>query len=99
MKYYLVKSNVNWADELNLEGFDIFTEEELEKIKKDLAHEENEENVKTVYIGSNEEVEISPVEIIEEFEEADEISKDAFMIIRNKLGEHFGYTKYILYFN
>lgn len=99
MKYYLVKSNVNWADELDLEGFDIFTEEELEKIKKDLAHEENEENVKTVYIGSNEEVEISPAEIIEEFEEADEISKDAFMIIRNKLGEHFGHTKYILYFN
>lgn len=96
MKYYLVKSNVNWADEIDLDGFDIFTEEELEKIKKNLAHTEN---VKTVYIGSNEEVEISPAEIIEEFEEADEISKDAFMIIRNKLGEHFGYTKYILYFN
>jgi hypothetical protein len=96
MKYYLVKSNVNWADEIDLDGFDIFTEEELEKIKKELALAEN---VKTVSIGSNEEVEISPDEIIEELEEADEISKDAFMIIRNKLGEHFGYTKYILYFN
>lgn len=96
MKYYLVKSNVNWADEIDLDGFDIFTEEELEKIKKELALAEN---VKVVSIGSNEEVEISPDEIIEELEEADEISKDAFMIIRNKLGEHFGYTKYILYFN
>jgi len=96
MKYYLVKSSINWADEMDLDGFDIFTEEELEKIKKNLAHAEN---VKTVYIGSNEEVEISPAEIIEEFEEADEISKDAFMIIRNKLGEHLGYTKYDLYFN
>lgn len=96
MKYYLVKSNVNWADEIDLDGFDIFTEEELEKIKKELALAEN---IKVVSIGSNEEVEISPDEIIEELEEADEISKDAFMIIRNKLGEHFGYTKYILYFN
>jgi len=96
MKYYLVKSSINWADEIDLDGFDIFTEEELEKIKKELALAEN---VKTVSIGSNEEVEISPDEIIEEFEEADEISKDAFMIIRNKLGEHLGYTKYNLYFD
>lgn len=95
MKYYLVKSNVNWADELDLEGFDIFTEEELEKIKKDLVRTEY---TRTRYIGTNEEVEISPAEVIEELEEADEISREAFVIIRNKIGEHFGFTKYNLYF-
>lgn len=95
MKYYLVKSNVSWADEIELEGFDILTEEELEKIKKDLVHTEY---TRTRYIGTNEEVNISPMEVLQELEDADEISREAFVIIRNKIGEHFGFTRYNLYF-
>lgn len=95
MKYYLVKSNFSWADEIDLCGFDIFTEEILEKIKSALKHTEE---IRTRYIGSNEEIDIAPNEVLDDMEEADEISKEAFMILRNKLGEHFGFTRYSLYF-
>jgi hypothetical protein len=95
MKYYLIKSKLNWDDEMALEGFDILTEEELEKTKSTLKQVEE---TRTCYIGSNEELDISPNEVLDDMEEADEISKEAFMILRNKLGEHFGFTRYNLYF-
>jgi len=34
MKYYLVKSSWNWADEIDFSGSNVFTEEELEKKKR-----------------------------------------------------------------
>ena len=33
MKYYVMLSNFDWADEIDLEGFVLFTEDEMKKEK------------------------------------------------------------------
>jgi hypothetical protein len=52
-KFYLVKSDFNWADEMDLEGFAIVTEKEKLEFEE-LARKVTEEI--EFYVGSNEEV-------------------------------------------
>ena len=37
MKYYITEGDVNWADEIDFEGFDLFTEDELKDAKKSFS--------------------------------------------------------------
>lgn len=54
MKYVLVLFNDNWADEMDISGFDILTESNWENIKASMS------KLKfpfTIYCGTNEEIE------------------------------------------
>ena len=96
MKKFLVKSNINLADEIDIEGFDIFTEEKLQQTIANLKASGEER--RSSIIGSNEEVDIEIEDVLSDLEQADEISHEAYMILLNKFGEHFGETLYNLWF-
>lgn len=53
MKYFLVTFDDNWADEMDIEGFAVATEDQLELFKRDLMAA----NYPTeIYIGSNQSI-------------------------------------------
>ena len=96
--FYIVKSNVNWADEIDFVGFNLLTKKELEETKSLIKSKiEKDETVVETSIGSNEEVEITADEVLEELENAEEISREAYVIISNKIGTRFGETKLDLF--
>ena len=64
MKYYLVSGGFNWADEMDLDGWDILSEEELNQLKIDFAPTGKYGNLSVEkYIGSNEEQEFSAADL------------------------------------
>ena len=95
MKKYIVKSEFSWADEIDLCGFDLFTEDKLQEAISLLKR--SKEEYKEVSIGTNEEMEIEASEVLEDLESADQISDEAYMIMLHKLGDHYGFTKYDLW--
>lgn len=93
-KFYLVKSMPNWADEIDFEGFDLFSEDEyhheLEKFEK-LA----KENASCVaYVGSNEEQEVEAETILSDLKEAEVIDIDEHAFLLGNFGKHYGDTYY-----
>lgn len=83
MKYYLVKSSWNWADEIDFGGSNVFTEEELEKAKYELKILVDEGDVShNAYIGSNEDQDICPSEVLNELNRAEEITEAEYNAIR-----------------
>lgn len=96
MKKYIVKSSFNWADEIDFEGFDLFTEKELNAAKADF---ENLNFSATVYIGTNEELDIDASEVLDELNSAKEISDGEYSFLRNLFSDHYGETLYDKFFN
>lgn len=96
-KYYLVKWDSNWADEMDIHGFVLFGEKEFKEFKEALNMFKSDERVDeygefSFYIGSNEEVTYENAnELISEFK-IEEITKEAFDIILNTLGGSYGFT-------
>jgi len=55
----LVKYDSNWADEMDIEGFKVFTDEQWEDHQKAFQKRFKEDKVYTYYVGTNEEIEYS----------------------------------------
>ena len=93
-KFYLVKSEPNWADEIDFEGFDLFSEDEyqyeLEKFEK-LAKENT--SCKTC-VGSNEEQEIEAETVLNDLKRAKVIDIDQHAFLFEHFGKHYGDTYY-----
>lgn len=83
----LVKFEDNWADEMNVEGFNIFTKEEWETFKTKL---ENKQSEFQVCIGTNEELEYSNGNDCLRHMTVSEISIAAAEIIEDAIGSCFG---------
>lgn len=95
MKYYITNGSLNWADEIDFDGFDLFTEEELNDAKKAFS-EGGEYYDKSVnaYLGTNEDEEVSSEDVLYELEEAEEITEAQYEAISDVLGDHYGVTCY-----
>lgn len=95
MKYYITNVSLKWADEIDFDGFDLFTEEELKDAKKAFS-EGGEYYDKSVnaYLGTNEDEEVSSEDVLYELEEAEEITEAQFKAISDVLGDHYGVTCY-----
>ena len=91
MKYYLVKSELNWADETNFEGFDLLTEDELKKAKKEFK---NLSLTVNAYIGTNEDVDIEASEVLKDLSGAQEITESEYNFLNRLFSEHYGETLY-----
>lgn len=95
MKYYITQGNLNWADEIDFDGFDLFTEEELNDAKKVFSEGgDYYDKTVTAYLGTNEDEEVSSNDVLDELEDAEEISKTEYDAICKVLGSHFGVTCY-----
>ena len=91
MKYYLVKSGLNWADEIDFEGFDLLTEDELEKAKKEFKNLRLTVNAS---IGTNEDVDIESSEVLEDLRGAQEITESEYNFLNRLFSKHYGETPY-----
>ncbi len=96
MKKYIVKSSFNWADEIDLTGFDLFTEDELKDTKKALKNLSLE--VKG-YIGTNEDIDIEASDVLEELDCAKEISDGEYAFLKSLFSDHYGKTLCNMFFN
>lgn len=87
MKYYVMLSSFDWADEIDLEGFVLFTEDELAKEKElfERIADESDDESQSFSLGSNEDMWICPSEVVEELENVVEISKSEYDFLNNTL--------------
>jgi hypothetical protein len=53
----LVKYDSNWADEMDIDGFRVFTDKQWEKYQKDFKKLFKEDRGYTYYVGTNEDIE------------------------------------------
>lgn len=86
-KYYIVIYRDNWADEFDIEAFQLFTEKEWLDATDSIDRSNDEQ--REIYFGTNEFIEISPKEF---FRNAiiTELSLSRYNLIKNIIGETFG---------
>ena len=76
MKYYITQGGLNWADEIDFEGFDLFTEDQLkDAIKAFSKGGEYYDKSVNAYLGTNEDEEVSSEDVLYELKEAEEITE------------------------
>ena len=86
---YLVKFRDNWADEMDIEGFNLMTKKEFKEFMKELKENDND-GIYCVSFGSNEWNEYESWENLESRFTCIEITKEEASVIRNTIGEEFG---------
>lgn len=96
MKYFMTDGNFNWADEISLDGFDIWTEEELNEARKDFDKGGTFYGKSVnVYVGSNEDQDIEAEDVLSELQYPREITEEQYNAIKAVFGTSYGKT----YFN
>ena len=95
MKYYLVDGGFNWADEMDLDGWDILSEEELNQLKIDFAPNGKYGNLSIEkYIGTNEEQEFSAADLFADLSNARLLTDEEYKTLNKFFGTHYGSTNY-----
>ena len=79
-KKYVVDTSFNWADEMDVDGFCILTQSELDKYKK-LFEEADDDETFNYYCGTNEDVELTKDKVLNMLNEAQEITPEELKII------------------
>lgn len=87
MKYYLVKYEDNYANEFDVHGFKVFTEEELVDYKKEIYSKSFPIDI---HFGNNEFVLYTDADDYFEFIEQTEISKVEYEFLSTAFGGSFG---------
>ena len=96
MKYFITDGNFNWADEISLDGFDIWTEDELNEARKDFDKGGTFYGKSVnVYVGSNEDQDIEAADVLGELRHPREITKEEYDVLKKLFGSSYGKT----YFN
>lgn len=93
-KYYILNYEANWADEMNVEGFEIVDETEYQEFLDVLEKFKNNDSMESIsfYIGSNEEMCYESKEALFNDITIDEISKEEFDLLSKRFGRGFGFT-------
>lgn len=99
MKQYLIKTSTNWADEIDLDGFIILDEKELEEAKKEMADLAAEDFEAEVSIGTNEEIDVEASEVLVELNDAVELTPAEYENISRLIGTRYGFSLYDLFKN
>ena len=95
MKYFITHSHFNWADEIDLDGFNVWTEDELNEARKDFSKGGQFYNKEVnVYVGSNEDQDISSSDVLRELQYPREITEEEYKAIKNVFGSSYGKTYY-----
>lgn len=94
-KYKIVKVNTNWADEMDVTGFVIYTEENYNKlvneVKKFLL------TAKEIYIGTNESIEISDLNDWRHMTGAFDISEEQVKLLLKLFGGSIKHKEIVSY--
>ena len=81
MKYYVLDTSYNWADEMDLDHYTVVDEETLRDYKKDLAKVPRDYEYST-YVGSNEEQIFTKDDIEYMLESAERISESDMKVLQ-----------------
>ena len=76
MRQFLIKTSINWADEMDLDGFIILDEKELEEATKEMAELAADDFEAEISVGTNEEMDVEAEEVLEELNNAIELTPD-----------------------
>ena len=100
MKYFLTHGNFNWADEIDLNGFDLWTEDQLNKARQDFSEggQFYHKSV-NVYVGSNEDQDIASSDVLRELQWPREITEEQYNAIESVFGTSYGKTYFNEYIN
>ena len=88
MKYYIAGFNRDWADEFNVIGSKIFTEDEKTAFEAGLV--KYADNTVTIYFGTNEWWDEDPVSDFASSYKFTEISKTMYTEVNKKFRGEFG---------
>lgn len=91
-KYFLVKFTDNWADEIDVDGFDTLTEEEVKEFKNRVTSYFDENSEPYIYsIGTNEELEYYDAETLLSYFTFKEITKEEYDVIKKLFPYSYGF--------
>lgn len=99
MKQYLIKTSTNWADEIDLEGFTILDEKKLEEAKKEIAELVDDDFYACVYVGTNEDMDVSAEDVLDELNSAVLLSPEEYKILNSHFGKVYGFSLYEHFIN
>ena len=83
-KFFLVDTTVNWADEMDVCGYAIYNGAELQKMI-DFVSEQDDDWAYTVFLGTNEDTELSKDDVLEMLNSAEEITAEQATFLKEKL--------------
>lgn len=95
-QHYLVRGHIGWADEIEFNGYVIVDAAtlEVETASLERAIEINSDYEQTQYIGTNEEVEITPSEVLNELRGAKPIPEEVYKWLKENNLASIGRTCY-----
>ena len=94
MKQFLIKTSTSWADEIDLDGFIILDEKELEEATKEMAELAANDFEAEINIGSNEEINVEASEVLYELNNAIELTPKEYKNISRLIGTRYGFSLY-----
>ena len=94
MKQFLIKTSTSWADEIDLDGFIILDEKELEEATKEMAELAANDFEAEINIGSNEEINVEASEVLYELNNAIELTPKEYENISHLIGTKYGFSLY-----
>lgn len=101
MNYYIVKTDVDYADEFNAQGFELFKSElDQKSFKKQYFHNietfdgfrDEDEDIYPIngYFGTNEKIIFKNRKELEEGITVKQITEEEYNVIKKVLGEYYG---------
>ena len=84
--HYLIDTTVNWADEMDVYGFTIMDEEQYKSTLKYVKEQDKDWSL-NIYLGTNEDTEISKKEVLDMLKDAERISEKDAEFIMDKVGQ------------
>lgn len=89
MSHVVVKLNTNWADEMDIEGFIITTEDEWKEYTKEIKKDFPEDC--EMYVGTNEHISFSNYEEFMSCLKVTKVNKDEAKLIKKLFGDSYGF--------
>lgn len=84
--HYLIDTTVDWADEMDVHGFAIMTKEQYKTVRK-YVKEQDEDWCLGVYLGTNEDTELTKDEVLDMLGDAERISEKEAEFLMDKVGQ------------
>lgn len=84
--HYLIDTTVNWADEMDVYGFTIMDKEQYKNVLK-YVKEQDEDWCLGIYLGTNEDTELSKDEVLDMLKDAERISEEDAELLMDKVGQ------------
>jgi len=84
--HYLIDTTVNWADEMDVYGFTIMDKEQYKNVLK-YVKEQDEDWSLGIFLGTNEDTELSKDEVIDMLKDAERITEEEAEFLMDKVGQ------------